>query len=103
MPPTGGRPALTELPQADDVLAAALKAQGEPGVRALGLLQDAHRALTGTGLVRPAEVAAACVRSAADTLLKLPGAPQSVGLQAAAQDLLDAVDALRPCGHRRHR
>ncbi|MEU4077727.1 hypothetical protein [Streptomyces venezuelae] len=96
MPPTGGRPALTELPQADDLLAAALKAQGEPGVRALGLLQDAHRALTGTGLVRPAEVAAACVRSAADTLLKLPGAPQSVGLQAAAQDLLDSVDALRP-------
>ncbi|MFC8949521.1 hypothetical protein [Streptomyces rochei] len=96
MPPTGDRPALTELPQADDVLAAALRAQGEPGVRALGLLQDAHRALTGTGLVRPAEVAAACVRSAADTLLKLPGAPESVGLQAAAQDLLDAVDALRP-------
>ncbi|MFE0857287.1 hypothetical protein [Streptomyces mutabilis] len=96
MPPTGGRPALTELPQADDMLAAALRAQDEPGVRALGLLQDAHRALTGTGLVRPAEVAAACVRSAADTLLKLPGAPESVGLQAAAQDLLDAVDALRP-------
>ncbi|MBQ0891115.1 hypothetical protein KBZ94_40445 [Streptomyces sp. RM72] len=93
MPPTGGRPA---LPHADDMLAAALKAQGEPGVRALGLLQDAHRTLTGTGLVRPAEVAAACVRSAADTLLKLPGAPESVGLQAAAQDLLDAVDALRP-------
>ncbi|MEU2770683.1 MULTISPECIES: hypothetical protein [Streptomyces] len=44
MPPTGGRPALPELPQADDVLAASLRAQGEPGVRALGLLQDAHRA-----------------------------------------------------------
>ncbi len=29
-------------------------------------------------------------------LLKLPGAPQSVGLQAAAQGLLGAVDALRP-------
>ncbi len=37
-----------------------------------------------------------CVRSAADTLLKLPGAPESVGLKAAAQDLLDAVDAFRP-------
>lgn len=96
MPPTGGRPAPLELPQADDMLVAALRAQGEPGVRALGLLQDARRALTGTELARPAEVAAACVRSAADTLLKLPGAPESVGLQAAAQDLLDAVDALRP-------
>lgn len=96
MPPTGGRLTLLELPQADDVLAAALRAQGEPGVRALGLLQDARHALTGAGLVRPAEVAAACVRSAADTLLKLPGALESVGLQAAAQDLLDAVDALRP-------
>nr|WP_181411994.1 hypothetical protein [Streptomyces sp. F12] len=84
------------LPEVDEVLEGALVAQGEPGVRALGLLQDARRALTGTGLVRPAEVAAACVRSAADTLLKLPGAPESVGLQAAAQDLLDAVDALRP-------
>ncbi|MYR76568.1 hypothetical protein YUMDRAFT_06517 [Streptomyces sp. OspMP-M45] len=77
------------------MLAAALRAQGEPGGRALGLLQDARWALTGTGLVRPAEVAAACVRSAADTLLKLPGAPESVGLQAAAQDLLAAVDAVR--------
>ncbi|MFF8992615.1 hypothetical protein ACF09H_22300 [Streptomyces sp. NPDC014983] len=95
-PPTGGQPAPLELPQPDDMLAAALEAQGEPGVRALGLLQDARRVLTGAGLVRPAEVAAACVRSAADTLLKLPGAPDSVGLQAAAQDLLDAVDALRP-------
>ncbi len=63
MPPAGGRPA---LPHADDLLAVDLKAQGEPGVRALGLLRDAHWALTGTGLVRPAEVAAACVRSAAD-------------------------------------
>jgi hypothetical protein len=83
------------LPEVDEVLEGALVAQGEPGVRALGLLQDARRALTGAGLVRPAEVAAACVRSAADTLLKLPGAPESVGLQSAAQDLLDAVDALR--------
>lgn len=96
MPPAGAGLPLLELPAVDEVLAGALSAQGEPGVRALGLLQDARRALTGTGLVRPAEVAAACVRSAADTLLKLPGAPESVGLQAAAQDLLAAVDALRP-------
>ncbi|MFF6829961.1 hypothetical protein [Streptomyces longwoodensis] len=87
------------LPEVDEFLEGALVAQGEPGVRALGLLQDARRALRGAGLVRPAEVAAACVRSAADTLLKLPGAPESVGLQAAAQDLLDAVDAFRlPAG-----
>ncbi|MGW5617170.1 hypothetical protein [Streptomyces sp. NPDC003877] len=38
-----------------------------------------------------AALAAACVRSAAGTLLKLPGARESGGLQAAAQDLLDAV------------
>jgi hypothetical protein len=96
----------SELPEADDVLAAALEAQGEAGVRALGLLRDAHRALTGAGFARPEEVAAACVRSAADALLGLPGAPVTVGLQSAAEDLLAAVDAFRtpaagggcPCG-----
>ncbi|WP_192583628.1 hypothetical protein [Streptomyces albicerus] len=84
------------LPEADDVLTAALQAQGDAGVRALGLLRDAHRVLTGAGFTRPQEVAAACVRSAADALLGLPGAPQAVGLQSAAEDLLAAVDAFRP-------
>ncbi|MCO4699549.1 hypothetical protein LRR80_05645 [Streptomyces sp. RO-S4] len=37
------------------------------------LLRDAYRVLTGEGFARPAEVAAACVRSAADALLSLPG------------------------------
>ncbi|MEU6184022.1 hypothetical protein [Streptomyces coeruleorubidus] len=81
------------LPVVDEVLAGALVAQGEAGVRALGLLRDARRVLTGEGFVRPAEVAAACVRSAADALLGLPGAPVTVGLKPAAQQLLAAVDA----------
>ncbi|MGW9047753.1 hypothetical protein ACWGQL_35210 [Streptomyces lydicus] len=81
-----------ELPVADDVLAAALTAQGEPGVRALDLLQDARRILTGGLLRRPAEVAEACLRGAADALLILPGAPEAVGLKDAAA-LLDAIDA----------
>ncbi|MER6787923.1 hypothetical protein ABT330_25420 [Streptomyces sp. NPDC000658] len=84
------------LPEVDDVLADALTAQGEPGIRALGLLQDAHRVLTGGGFVRSAEVAAACVRSAADALLGLPGAPVTVGLKPAAAALLAAVDAFGP-------
>ncbi len=102
MPPAGGHAGRgAELSgvvtaEVDEVLAGALVAQGDAGVRALGLLRDARWALAGAGFARPAEVAAACVRSAADTLLKLPGAPESVGLQAAARDLLDAVDALRP-------
>lgn len=62
----------------------------------MGLLRDAHQVLTGAGLTRPEEVAAACVRSAADALLDLPGAPVSVGLKPAAKDLLTAVDALPP-------
>ncbi|MFF4205768.1 hypothetical protein ACFYZ8_34535 [Streptomyces sp. NPDC001668] len=82
------------LPEVDDVLADALTAQGEAGVRALGLLRDAHRVLAGSGFARPAEVAAACVRSAADALLGLPGAPVTVGLKPAAQGLLAAVDAV---------
>ncbi|MEU6673780.1 hypothetical protein [Streptomyces sp. NPDC046925] len=89
-------PADTSVPEVDEVLAAALTAQGETGVRALGLLRDAHRVLTGTEFVRPAEVAAACVRSAADALLGLPGAPVTVGLKPAAQGLLAAVDAAAP-------
>ncbi|WP_279617143.1 hypothetical protein [Streptomyces regalis] len=90
-----GAPAgASTLPEVDDVLAAALEAQGEAGVRALGLLRDAHRVLTGEGFVRPAEVAAACVRSAADALLSLPGALVTAGLKPAAKDLLAAVDAL---------
>ncbi|WP_274036679.1 hypothetical protein [Streptomyces sp. MMBL 11-1] len=36
----------------DEVLAAALMAQGAAGVRALGLLRDARRVLAGTGLER---------------------------------------------------
>ncbi|MFE2046383.1 hypothetical protein ACFXAZ_36775 [Streptomyces sp. NPDC059477] len=100
MPPAGGDAGPgAELPgagltEADEVLAGALAAHGDAGVRALGLLRDARRALTGAaGLERPQEVAAACVRSAADALLDLPGAPRSVGLRSAAEDLLAAVDA----------
>ncbi|WP_206305150.1 hypothetical protein [Streptomyces sp. B29(2018)] len=82
------------LPEVDDVLADALVAQGKAGVRALGLLRDAHRVLTGdAGFALPQDVAAACVRSAADTLLRLPGTPVTVGLKPAAQGLLAAVDA----------
>ncbi|WP_405191712.1 hypothetical protein OG473_39260 [Streptomyces anulatus] len=79
----------------DEVLASALRAQGEGGFRALGLLRDAHRILSGAGgLERPGEIVEACVRSAADALLKLPGAPKNpVGLQSAAKGLLAAVDA----------
>ncbi|MEU2982627.1 hypothetical protein ABZ678_38590 [Streptomyces hirsutus] len=84
------------LPEVDDVLADALTAQGEAGVRALELLRDAHRVLAGAGFVRPSEVAAACVRSAADALLGLPGAPVTVGLKPAAEGLLAAVDAVAP-------
>nr|AHE39225.1 hypothetical protein pFRL3_448 [Streptomyces sp. FR1] len=62
----------------------------------MGLLQDAHRVLTGAEFVRPAEAAAACVRSAADALLGLPGAPVTVGLKPAAEGLLAAVDAAAP-------
>ncbi|MEU9413281.1 hypothetical protein AB0E08_47385 [Streptomyces sp. NPDC048281] len=58
----------------------------------MGLLRDARRVLTGDGFARPEEVAAACVRSAADALLGLPGAPVTVGLKPAAQGLLAAVD-----------
>lgn len=98
MPPAGGElPApglLVELPVVDEVLAAALRAQGAAGVRALGLLRDARRVLAGAGLERPAEVAQSCLRGAADALLSLPGAPGAVGLRDAAKDLLAAVDAL---------
>lgn len=69
--PAGG----DELPDVDEALAAALTAQGEPGVRALGLLRDARRILAGTGLERPQEIAESCLRGAADALLNLPGAP----------------------------
>ncbi|MFI7236966.1 hypothetical protein [Streptomyces cyaneofuscatus] len=94
MPP-GSEAETGELPVVDETLAAALRAQGEGGVRALGLLRDAHRILSGPGgLERPGEIVEACVRSAADALLKLPGAPKEPpGLQSAAKDLLAAVDA----------
>ncbi|MEU3204076.1 hypothetical protein ABZ702_09310 [Streptomyces cyaneofuscatus] len=95
MPPAAGPLPPLDLPEVDEVLAAALRAQGEPGVRALGLLRDAARVLSGAGgLERPAEVAESCLRGAADALLSLPGAPVTVGLKAAAAALLDAVDAL---------
>ncbi|MFE7485166.1 hypothetical protein [Streptomyces sp. NPDC057552] len=95
MPPAAGPLPPLDLPAVDEVLAAALRAQGEPGVRALGLLRDAARVLSGAGgLERPAEVAESCLRGAADALLSLPGAPVTVGLKAAAAALLDAVDAL---------
>ncbi|MFJ4932128.1 hypothetical protein [Streptomyces sp. NPDC088736] len=83
-----------KLPVVDDVLAAALCAQGAAGVRALGLLRDARRILAGSGLERPAEVAESCLRGAADALLSLPGAPDAVGLKSAAKGLLAAVDTL---------
>ncbi|WP_443977607.1 hypothetical protein [Streptomyces anulatus] len=94
MPPAGGELPDAQLPVVDEVLAGALRAQGEAGVRALGLLRDAHRVLAGTGLERPAEVAESCLRGAADALLSLPGAPDAVGLKSAATDLLAAVDIL---------
>lgn len=83
------------LPDVDEVLAAALVAQGERGARALGLLRDARRVLSGIGLERPAEVAESCVRGAADALLGLPGGPVAKGLQTAAKGLLEAVDAMQ--------
>ncbi|MFB8401133.1 hypothetical protein [Streptomyces sp. NPDC055912] len=84
------------LPEVDEVLARALLDQGAQGVRALGLVRDAHRILSGAGgLERPGEIVEACVRSAADALLKLPGAPKdAAGLQSAAKGLLHEVDAL---------
>ncbi|MFE1190200.1 hypothetical protein [[Kitasatospora] papulosa] len=94
MPPAGGERPDAQLPVVDEVLAAALTAQGAAGARALGLLRDAHRVLAGTGLERPAEVAESCLRGAADALLSLPGAPDAVGLKSAANDLLAAVDTL---------
>ncbi len=94
MPPPGGELPDIQLPVVDEVLAAALMAQGAAGVRALGLLRDARRVLAGTGLERPAEVAESCLRGAADALLSLPGAPDAVGLKSAAKDLLAAVDTL---------
>ncbi|MDP5315569.1 hypothetical protein [Streptomyces poriferorum] len=95
MLPGGGARSVRELPVVDEVLAAALRAQGEGGVRALGLLRDAHQILSSdSGLERPGEIVEACVRSAADALLKLPGAPKNpAGLQSAATGLLAAVDA----------
>ncbi|MFF8994498.1 hypothetical protein ACF09H_32160 [Streptomyces sp. NPDC014983] len=94
VPPAGGELSVARLPVVDEVLAAALAAQGAAGVRALGLLRDARRVLAGAGLERPAEVGESCLRGAADALLSLPGAPDTVGLKAAAKDLLAAVDAL---------
>lgn len=82
-----------DLPVVDEVLAAALTAQGEAGLRALDLLQDARRFLTGGLLRRSAEVAESCLRGAADALLSLPGAPEAVGLKDAATALLDTIDA----------
>lgn len=94
MPPADAELPPLELPVVDEVLAAALMAQGAAGARALGLLRDARRVLAGTGLERPAEVAESCLRGAADALLSLPGAPDAVGLRSAAMDLLAAVDTL---------
>ncbi|MFD8396369.1 hypothetical protein ACFV2N_46160 [Streptomyces sp. NPDC059680] len=85
-----------ELPAVGEVLAAALTAQGEPGVRALELLEDARQILSGGLLRRSAEVAESCLRGAADALLSLPGAQEAVGLRAAAAALLDAIDARDP-------
>ncbi|MFE0775388.1 hypothetical protein [Streptomyces sp. NPDC058861] len=89
MRPAGGE----ELPAVDEVLAAALTAQGKAGVRALDLLRDAHQVLADGLLRRSAEVAESCLRGAAEGLLSLPGSREAKGLTAAARDLLDAVDA----------
>ncbi|MET8608906.1 hypothetical protein ABZV92_35780 [Streptomyces rubiginosohelvolus] len=94
MPPADAERPDVQLPVVDEVLAAALMAQGAAGARALGLLRDARRVLAGAGLERPAEVAESCLRGAADALLSLPGAPDAVGLRSAAMDLLAAVDTL---------
>ncbi|NEB07209.1 hypothetical protein, partial [Streptomyces sp. SID13726] len=89
------RPAAVDgLSVVDEVLAAALTAQGVAGARALDLLEDARRILAGDFLRRPAEVAESCLRGAADALLGLPGAPVVVGLKSAAAALLEAVDTL---------
>ncbi|WP_043507489.1 hypothetical protein [Streptomyces glaucescens] len=85
-PERGDERPQTQTPEVDEALAAALTAQGEPGVRALGLLPDARRILVGTFPERPGEVAESC----------LPGAPAApAGLKSAALGLLDAVDAAR--------
>ncbi|MDX2854431.1 hypothetical protein PV342_39695 [Streptomyces sp. PA03-3a] len=103
-----------ELPEIDEVLATALAAQGEPGERALGLLRDARRILSGAaGLLQAGEVAEASVRSAADALLGLTSADdeedkgkvRKTGLQAAAWRLVKGVEACdrqmrRGAGHR---
>ncbi|WP_031087892.1 hypothetical protein [Streptomyces sp. NRRL S-1831] len=94
-PESGDERPQAQTPEIDETLAAALTAQGEPGVRALGLLRDARQILVGTFLERPGEVAESCLRGAADALLSLPGAPATpVGLKSAAAGLLNAVDAL---------
>ncbi|WP_316779947.1 hypothetical protein [Streptomyces sasae] len=96
IPPAGG----DGLPEIDEVLAAALTAQGESGERALNLLRDAHRILVGeAGLLQAGEVAESCVRGAADALLGLAdsgrddGGGKAEGLQGAARRLLKEVDA----------
>jgi hypothetical protein len=68
MPLAGGELPALKRPAVDEVLAAALTGQGAPGVRALGLLRDARRVLTGAWLERPAKVAESCLRGAADVL-----------------------------------
>lgn len=89
-----------ELPVVDDVLTAALEAQGAAGVRVLALLRDARTVLAGASfLQRSDEVAESCLRGAADALLSLPGSTGAVGLAHAARGLLGAVDAVRsPAG-----
>ncbi len=74
----GGELPDIQLPVVDEVLAAALMAQGAAGVRAL--VSAAGRP-PGPGRYRaerPAEVAESCLRGAADALLSLPGAPDAV-------------------------
>lgn len=81
----------------------ALRDQGERRVRALGLLRDAWQVLTGAGLARPAEAAAACIRSAADNVAETARGPQHTrpeqpplsagGVRQDQGDLVGAVDA----------
>ncbi|MFI8392941.1 hypothetical protein [Streptomyces sp. NPDC085540] len=50
-----------ELPEVDDILAGALLGQGTQGARALWLVRDARRTLSGAGgLERPGEIVEAC-------------------------------------------
>ncbi|MFI0940304.1 hypothetical protein [Streptomyces sp. NPDC021020] len=76
-----------------DAIAQALTAQGHEGELALALFRDARRILGDTTLECPAQVAAACVRGAIESLLYLAKEPNAFGIKAAAKDVISAVSA----------